>query len=70
MKAVIETQVASATDGERQRDLRCQEGMSPSPGVQDEPLSRGAGLSLPAVESLEWPKLSGKSLVLSDGHIP
>lgn len=37
----------------------------------DKPLSRGAGLSLPAVESLEWPKLSGKSLVLSDdGHIP
>lgn len=33
-------------------------------------LSRDAGLSLLAAESLEWPKLGGKSPDLSDGHIP
>lgn len=35
-----------------------------------ETFSRGAGLSLLVAESLEWPRLSGKSPGLSDGHIP
>lgn len=33
-------------------------------------LSRGAGLSPLAGESLEWPRLGGKNPGLSDGQIP